>query len=358
MYEEDRPRNQSIGDRLFAIGDIIRERYRVERLLSRDDDTDIYAVADLETQRPLALKTVSRERLGSDVPISRFVRELELSRRISHPGVECAEEVFEWRIGDFDAPIPCLLMERLEGENLASRLARDGRLSPAEALPIACQLAEALAASHRAGVVHRNLKPESVMLVPQSDGQLRVVLIDFGTARGTPDAASSGSVEDLTATNVILGTPYYMAPELLELDDARPAAATPTSDVYSLGLILFEMVTGRAAFIGSNRINSIFMRLEVDPPSPALEQPELFAEPWRQAILRCLARHPASRFAAADDVAAALNGESVPQPEVADVVPASQPSSSGDGRGSAVPWWVAVLGIVTLMLLIATWFRF
>lgn len=334
---------------MLAAGDIIRDRYRVERVLCRDAATDVYAVSDLATSRPLALKTVSRERLGSDILLARFERELELSRRISHPNVLSIEDAFEFAIEGVEAKVPCLLMERIEGDDLASRLGRVERLEAETARDIACQFADALSAAHRAGVVHRDLKPESVMLADQGSGRTRVVLIDFGVARGTREVHLTGTVEELTATNVILGTPYYMAPELLELDEAKPAEATPASDIYSLGLILFEMVTGRSAFLGKSTIQSIFMRLEVEPPSPRLYAPDLDTV-WERVIRRCLERAPESRFADAGEIAAALRGEPPPASEPVAVEPPARGSSSW-------PWMLlfgTVLGLIASLIWLLT----
>jgi serine/threonine protein kinase len=135
-------------------------------------------------------------------------------------------------------------MELLAGESLADRLAREGRLTTAEALPIATQIASALAAAHRAGVIHRDLKSRNVMLAPSKDGGVRAVVTDFGLARALePDGGHSS----LTGGNGLVGTPDYMAPEQVE-----GGAVTPAADIYALGVVMYEMVTGTLPFVGDS----------------------------------------------------------------------------------------------------------
>lgn len=301
--------HRTSGSRLFAAGDVVAGRYRVERSLEQDDDTDRFAVVEIETSRRLALKTPTHARLGSEKPLARFYRERSLSQRVSHPNVMRVEDVLEVSVPGVEDPVPCMVMELVEGESLAARLAARGSIDPDVALTIACQLAEALSAAHGAGVVHRDLKPQSVFLSQSDDGSTRAVLTDFGVARDIDDEPTAESVEQLTATNVVLGTPYYMAPEQLEAE-----VATPVTDIYALGLMLFEMVTGRLPFMAPTTLQAVFKRVQEDPPSPRRYLPTLSTS-WERTILRCLAREPSERFQSAALVAASLRGEGdVPEP--------------------------------------------
>lgn len=298
-YHRDK---KPIGDRLKS-GEVLRDRYRIVRLIGRGGMGEVYEAVDLETDGPVAVKTVISKLLGSVKVIARFRREIELSRRISHPNVLHIYDVFELppRTDDPEgtqADSPCMVMEYLEGETLADRLGDGRRVPPGEARGLVIQMAEALAAAHRADVVHRDLKPDNIFLVPQGDGATRVVLTDFGVARpNSPDQEDS-----FTATDVIVGTPTYMAPEQLELEEALPA-----SDIYTLGLVIYEMLTGKFPFEGETAIQVVFMRVQEDPIPPRHFMPEL-DDVWDHLILRCLERDPAERICNAGEVVTILEG--------------------------------------------------
>ncbi len=193
-------------------------------------------------------------------------------------------------------------MELLEGETLADCLRRRGRLSTKEALPLVQQMAQALAAAHRAEIVHRDFKSENVFLVPaagRTTGPVaakRVVVTDFGVARG---GASDRFASQVTGAGIV-GTPSYMAPEQVE-----GGVITAAADIYALGIVIYEMVTGRLPFEGPNPLSTAVKRLREPPPPPHVHVPDLEAW-WEKAILRCLERDPARRFATTDDMVAAL----------------------------------------------------
>ena len=165
-----------------------------------------------------------------------------------------------------------------------------------EARGLVIQMARALSAAHRAEVVHRDLKPDNVFLVNHGD-QTRVVLTDFGVAR--PNTVEEDS---FTATDVIVGTPTYMAPEQLELEEALPA-----SDIYTLGLVVYQMITGRFPFEADTAIQVVFMRVQQDPVPPRHHMPEL-DESWEALIMRCLERDPKERISDAEQIATLLEG--------------------------------------------------
>ncbi len=299
------------GMPVFAGGETIGGRYRILRFLAQGGMGEVYAAEDLELRQNVALKTISA-RAGDADPdaVERFKREIALARTVTHPNV-C--RIFELGQHHPQAaagappppPITFLTMELLEGETLADLLRRRGRLSTAEALPLVQQMADALAAAHRAEIVHRDFKCENVFLVPgDATGAptagapiaRRVVVTDFGVARG---GSSDRFASQVTGTGIV-GTPSYMAPEQVE-----GGTITAAADVYSLGIVIYEMVTGRLPFEGPNPLSTAVKRLREAPPPPHVHVPDLEAW-WEKAILRCLERDPAKRFATTADLMAAL----------------------------------------------------
>ena len=305
-YHRDK---KPIVDRLRP-DEVLRDRYRIVRLIGRGGMGEVYEAVDLESDERVAVKTVLSKLLGSLKVIARFRREIDLSRRISHPNVLHIYDVFEIppRPEDpagIEATSPCMVMEFLEGETLADRLCDGRRVPPEEARGLVIQMAQALGAAHRADVVHRDLKPDNIFLVSGEGGSIRVVLTDFGVAR----PSSPEQEESFTATDVIVGTPTYMAPEQLELEEALPA-----SDIYTLGIVIYEMLTGKFPFEGETAIQVVFMRVQEDPIPPRRFMPEL-DDVWDHLILRCLERDPKERLSDAHEIVAILEGESCDLPK-------------------------------------------
>jgi serine/threonine-protein kinase len=284
--------------------EVLRDRYRVVRLIGRGGMGEVYEAVDLEKGCRVAIKTVLAKLRGSVKVVARFRREIELSQRISHPNVLHIYDVFELPPRPDDpegsqATSPCMVMEYLEGETLADRLGDGGTVPPEEARGLVIQMAHALAAAHRADVVHRDLKPDNIFLVPRQGGATRVVLTDFGVARPNNSPEQEDS---FTATDVIVGTPTYMAPEQLELEEALPA-----SDIYTLGLVIYQMLTGKFPFEGDTAIQVVFMRVQEDPIPPRRFMPEL-DDVWDHLILRCLERDPKERLRDAAEIVTILEG--------------------------------------------------
>lgn len=273
----------------FSPGEVIAGRYRVVRFLARGGMGEVYEVEDQELRDRVALKTIRGDVSRDATAVERFRREIQLARKVTHPHV-C-------RIFDvsFHGGLIFLTMELLEGETLAQRLRRSGPMSTEEALPIARQIAWALQAAHQAGIVHRDLKPGNVVLA-ESKGSLRAVVTDFGLAR----LESGEDAMTLTAQAGVVGTPAYLAPEQVEGKEITGAV-----DVYALGIVLYEMLTGTVPFVGDTALSVAVRRLQERPASPRVHVPGLDAR-WEAAILRCLERDPAARFASAPDVIQAL----------------------------------------------------
>ncbi len=269
-------------------------RYRVERLLGRGGMGEVYAARDEELGIPIALKTLRLDVGRTPEALLRLKREVLLARSVSHRNVCRVYDV--GRHGEGADAVWFLTMELLNGTTLRERLHRNGRLSMQQALPLAEQLAAGLAAAHQEGVVHSDLKTDNVMLVMGPEGE-RAVIMDFGVARANvAETASEARV------GRAVGTPHYMAPEQI-----RGEAAGPRADIYSLGIVLFEMVTGRLPHEGPSILEMSAKRLSEEPPSPRRVIRDL-DEHWDSAIRRCLAVDPEARFARAIEVANALSG--------------------------------------------------
>jgi serine/threonine protein kinase/predicted ATPase len=280
----------------FAPGDRVAERYVVRRLLGRGGAGEVYEVLDEELSVTMALKIIAHVG-GTDAALQRLKLEGILAREVWHPNVCRVYDLA--RHGRDDSSVWFLTMERLRGRTLADRLRDRGRLPLAEALPLVEQMAAGLGAAHEAGVVHRDFKPTNVMLV-ERDGGEQAVVTDFGTAR-----ASSGRTDPDAlprAAFSVVGTPAYMAPEQVRGEEAGPAA-----DIYALGVVLYELATGKLPFSGATSLEIAMSRLSHDPPSPRHLRPDL-DERWESVILRCLERESGRRFAGVEDVASALAG--------------------------------------------------
>jgi eukaryotic-like serine/threonine-protein kinase len=246
-------------------------RYRLIRKMAAGGMGHVWDAEDTVLHRVVAIKMLS-EGLSSDPnSAERFRREAQAAAGLSHPNVA---GVFDY--GEDDGT-QFIVMELIEGETLAERIARVGRLGPAEATQIAVQVASALDAAHEAGVVHRDIKPGNVMLTPQGE----VKVLDFGIA-----AAAGPS---LTATGFTIGTATYLSPE-----QAAGERATPASDVYSLGVVLYEMLAGRPPFHGESPVAVAAAHVSREVPSLIEQVPDLPPH-VAQACEQALAKDPAAR---------------------------------------------------------------
>jgi len=275
--------SDAIGGGRFAPGQIIAERYRVVALAGRGGMGEVYRAEDLRLGQLVAIKFLPLELSQDASALARFHSEVRIARQVSHPNV-C--RVFD--IGDVDG-VAFLSMEYVDGEDLASVVRRIGRLSPDKATEVARQICAGMAAAHERGVIHRDLKPANVML----DGAGRIRIMDFGLA---------GIAASIQGAEIRAGTPAYMAPEQLEGREV-----TIKSDIYSLGLILYEILTGKRAFEAATLPELMKVREQgaLTNPSTLVKDLDPLIE---RVILRCLAKEPAQRPASALQVAAALPG--------------------------------------------------
>jgi tetratricopeptide (TPR) repeat protein/tRNA A-37 threonylcarbamoyl transferase component Bud32 len=264
----------------FAAGDLLAQRFRVVGFLGAGAVGEVYEAEDEALGGRVAIKALRPELVADADAVARLHREVHLTRVVTHPNVCRTYDGFVDAAGR-----PFLTMELLDGEPLDAHLERCGRLPPAEALDVLRQIADGLAAAHAAGVVHRDLKTGNVFLVGEGD-ERRVVVTDFGLAHSA--LASSASI---SRTGELVGSPAYMAPE-----QVRGEPVGPATDVYALGIVAYELVTGELPFRGESGFVTAIKRLTEPPPPPRRLVPEL-PPVWDEAVLRCLAADPSDRFA-------------------------------------------------------------
>lgn len=283
----------------FSPGEVLAGRFQVARFIAAGGMGEVYEARDLELQEILAIKTIKLETLQSSNALDRFKREVHLARKVTHPNVCRVFDLFRHK-SETSEEVVFVSMELLQGQSLSDRIKRAGRLSPQEALPLIEQICLGLAAAHRVGIVHRDFKPGNVMLVPTDQpARIRAAITDFGLAfRFGSDA---NLTTDFATTRGILGTPAYMAPEQIEGREVTSAA-----DIYALGLVIHEIVTGVLPFASEPSLSMMLKRLHAPVPSPRLLMPSLDAA-WESAILRCLEREPSERFQTVDELVRALD---------------------------------------------------
>jgi len=271
----------------------LANRYEILSLAGVGGMGAVYRARDKELDEIVALKMLRRELTNDEAVLDRFRSEVKLARRVTHKNVA---RTFD--IGEHDGD-KFLTMEFVDGQSLAALLARRGKLALARVVEILEPICAGLAAAHAAGVIHRDLKPENILIA--RDG--RVVITDFGIAR----ARLGDGVAGRKTEGVTLGTPAYMAPEQV---DGR-AELDGRADIYSLGVILYEMLTGRPAWSGETVYAVAMRRLVEPPPDPqacANDVPDAAAK----VTMRCMARDPAGRFATAAELGGALAGLTLP----------------------------------------------
>ncbi len=272
-------------DLLQSLEKSLDDRYTIERELGRGGMATVYLARDRKHGRPVALK-VLRPQLAESLGTERFLREIELAAGLTHPHIVPVHD------SGVAGGLFYYVMPYVEGESLRERLAREHRLPLDEAVRLAREVADALDYAHRRGIVHRDIKPENILL---AEGH--AVVTDFGIAR----AVSAAGGERLTQTGGAIGTPMYMSPEQA---DGEPDL-DGRSDIYSLGCVLFEMLTGEPPFTGPSSLAIMARRWVQTPPRVRTVRTEV-PEAVDQALNRALARAPADRFPTAAAFADAL----------------------------------------------------
>jgi len=308
----------------FLPGTVFGERYRIIELLGRGGMGEVYRADDLELGQAVALKFLPASVAQDEIALARLRSEVRLARQISHPNV-C--RVFD--IGHLDGQY-FLSMEYVDGEDLASVLRRMGRPSREKALQIARQICAGLRAAHENGVLHRDLKPANIMI----DGRGRVRLMDFGL---------SGLALELAGVQDLAGTPMYMAPEQLE-----GSGTSVRTDLFSLGVVLYEVLTGRRPFAASTPTELREAYRKANSPAPPSAYAGELQPNVDSVILRCLDTDPKARPSSALEVAAALGGGDVLQAVLAAGETPSPELLAAAGGAGTLPLrtaWILLLSV-------------
>lgn len=275
--------------RVATVPHVIEKKYRMDRIIGRGGMGSVYRARDVRLDRDVAIKVVRADLLDDAEARARFRREAQIVARLQHPGIV---SVFDY--GTFPDGSAFLVMELVRGEDLRCALQRDGAMRPSRALRLLGAMCSAVHAAHREGVLHRDLKPENILLV---DGDLPVKVLDFGVAKLVSDRPSEvTALGTLTGAGVIVGTPAYMAPEQL-----RNQPVDARTDVFTLGVIAYEMLTGDLPF-GRSSLWDIGLR-QAEGMKPMQTPHEPVPPHVEHAVSRALKVEPAQRPANAAEFA-------------------------------------------------------
>jgi serine/threonine-protein kinase len=270
-------------------GDVVAGKYRVDDVLGRGGMGVVVLATDVDLQRPVAIKFLLSSQLDDEDALNRFLREARASAQIESPHAVRVYDSGKTKAGD-----PYIVMERLKGSDLHAKLHEAGPLPVDEAVDVILQACEGLAAAHARGIIHRDIKPGNLFLEERLDGTQSVKILDFGLAK----PLASGT---MTASNRLMGSPIYMSPEQI----SSPKDVDARSDIWSVGVVLYEVLTGQRPFRGETvlAICADVMNREPDPPSThnAEIPPEL-----DEVVLQCISRDPKARYSDIGELAGAL----------------------------------------------------
>src|SRR5947207_50453 len=264
---------------MSLVGQVFSNRYRIEQEIARGGMAEVYLARDESLNRQVALKALFPEFAREPSFVERFRREAQAAANLNHPNIV---GIYDW--GQEDGTY-FIVMEYVEGRSLRDLIRSEGLIDPGRAADITAEIASALAFAHRSGVVHRDVKPGNVLITPQGN----VKVTDFGIAR-------AGASDGLTQTGSVMGTATYFSPE-----QAQGLPVDGRSDVYSLGIVLYEMVTGVVPFTGDSPVAVAYKHVREEPLAPSQRNPEVPPD-LEKIILAALAKDPDHRYQSADDM--------------------------------------------------------
>jgi serine/threonine protein kinase len=267
----------------MKIGQIVKERYEILEILGEGGMAFVYKARDTQLERFVAIKTLKPNYVNQETFVERFKREAKTAANLNHPNIV---QIFDWGIEEE----PYFVMEYIEGNTLTSIIAKNRSISLSDILFIGAQVSSGLHAAHQKGLVHRDIKPGNIMITP--DGKVKVT--DFGIV------SLQNEESDITKTGSILGTASYISPE-----QAQGKPVSIESDLYSLGTVLYELITGKAPFNGDSPISTATKHLTEKPDKPSLYRRDL-PKGVESAILRLLEKASYDRFKSAEDLRATL----------------------------------------------------
>jgi serine/threonine protein kinase len=336
------------GPRRFRTGELLANRFKIICFIAAGGMGEVYEAEDIELREHVALKTILPDKLREADAVSRFRREVQLARKVTHPNVCRIFDLFRHKPdGEHAQETLFVTMELLHGKTLAERLKERGAIEIQEALPILRQLASALAAAHELGIVHRDLKPGNIIMVNsgRAKGVVRAVITDFGLALQSFDsnAATLSTQTTMLTERGLLGTPTYMAPEQLQ-----GQRATIASDVYALGLVIYEILTGVRPFTERNApflINAILNR---QPQAPSVLNHKISSE-LDALIQKALEKDPANRYQSARDLLADLAKVGSEPASAVKGPTRAQFGQAAERRYLALSHWL-VLGTLAILL--------
>src|SRR3954449_1087517 len=264
---------------------VLGERYEISGVLGRCGMAEVHRGRDLRLGREVAVKVLRQDLAGDPSFQVRFRREVQAAASLNHPAIVAVYDTGEDRSAS--GPRSYIVMEYVEGETLRDVLRREGHLDPDRAMELAADICNALDFSHRNGIVHRDVKPGNVMITPQGT----VKVMDFGIARAVSDSAAT-----MTSTAAVIGTAQYLSPE-----QARGEGVDARSDVYSVGCLLYELVTGAPPFTGDSPVSVAYQHVREDPRLPSSINPAIPAE-LDSILLKAMSKNPANRYQSAADM--------------------------------------------------------
>jgi serine/threonine-protein kinase len=276
-------------------GHVVADKYQVERILGQGGMGTVISAIHVHLGERVAIKILSREATAQSEALSRFMREARAAARIKSEHVAKVSDV-----GMLPDGTPYIVMEYLQGADLSDTLAQQGRLPADDAIELVLQACEAVAEAHSLGIVHRDLKPANLFLTHRADGTPSIKVLDFGISKVTHPGTSQAEAA-LTHTTTIMGSPLYMSPEQLR----ATRGVDLRTDIWSIGVILYELLSGEAPFIGPT-LPDISVKIAVEPPPPLrAKRPDVSAL-LEAVILKCLEKDRDNRFRTLGEFAMAM----------------------------------------------------